>query len=246
MRTVNKSPAEQEVISYSSLKQLIVSGIVALCAGLVAGLTSVLLMGILRLVAGVPSPVELFGDRVLKLMSAGQFVGLLIRFGSHAKTAPLGLALLGMIGLGSALGLLYAIIVRIQLPASGYRPARREWVTAGAFALVMTVGATLLFWTETAQNFFGLPYVWARVVTILSLLAEFGLYAVVLCIAYRGILPKQRAGGAPQAVQNRRQLLARAGAAVLGIGAAGGTVGVIRCLASGSHGAGRQCGRVHL
>jgi DMSO/TMAO reductase YedYZ molybdopterin-dependent catalytic subunit len=230
MRTVNKSPAEQEVTSYSSLKQVIVSGIVALCAGLVASLTAVLLMGILRLVAGVPSPVELFGDRVLKLMSAGQFVGLLIRFGSHAKTAPLGLALLGMIGLGSALGLLYAIIVRIQLPASGYRPARREWVTAGAFALVMTVGATLLFWTETAQNFFGLPYVWARVVAILSLLAEFGLYAVVLCIAYRGILPKKRTGGAPQAVQNRRQLLARAGAAVLGIGAAGGTVRVIQGL----------------
>src|SRR5258708_5830099 len=116
MRTVNKSSSVEERTSYSSLKQVIVSAIVALCAGLVAG---------------VPTPVELFGDRVLKLMSAGQFVGFLIRFGSHAKTAPLGLALLGMIGLGSALGLLYAIIVRIKLPASGYRPARGEWLAAG-------------------------------------------------------------------------------------------------------------------
>jgi DMSO/TMAO reductase YedYZ molybdopterin-dependent catalytic subunit len=48
-----------------------------------------------------------------------------------------------------------------------------------------------------------------------------------LCVVYRGILPRQSAGGVPQAAQNRRQLLARAGAVVLGVGAAGGTVGVI-------------------
>ncbi len=228
MQTVNESSTMRERTTYSFLKQLLVSGIAALCAGLVASLTAVLLMATLRLLAGVPSPVELFGDRVLKLMPAGQFVGFLIRFGSHAKTAPLGLAILGMIGLGTALGLLYAIIVRIQLPAHGYRPNRREWVTMIAFALVMTVGAILLFWTETAQNFLGLPYVWARTVTILSLLADFGLYAVVLCVVYRAILPKQRVEGTAQVARNRRQLLARAGAAVLGIGAVGGTVGVIQ------------------
>ena len=232
MQTTNKSSPIPGGTTYSSLKLLVVSGIAALCAGLVGSLTSVLLMAVLRLVAGVPSPVELFGDHVLKLMPAGQFVGFLIRFGSHAKTAPLGLALLGMIGLGTALGLLYAIIVRVQLPESGYRPARREWVTAVAFALVMTLAATLLFWTETAQNFLGLPYTWARVVTILALLADFGLYAVVLCVVYRTILPKQRLTGTSQTTQNRRQLLARAGAAILGIGAAGGTVGVIQSFLS--------------
>jgi DMSO/TMAO reductase YedYZ molybdopterin-dependent catalytic subunit len=230
MQTVNESSPVEERSSYSSLKQIIVSSVVALCAGLVASLTSVLLMGILRLAVGVPSPVELFGDRVLKLMQAGPFVDFLIRFGSHAKTYPLGLAILGMIGLGSVVGVLYAMIARIKLPASGYRPARGEWLTAGAFALVMTLGATLLFWTETAQSFFGLPYNWARFTTILSLLAEFGLYALVLCVAYRSILPKQSAVGTPQATRNRRQLLARAGAAVLGVGAAGGTVGVIKGL----------------
>ena len=230
MQTVGESSAAQGRASYTSRKQLLVSGIAALCAGLVASLTAVLLMAILRLAAGIPSPVELFGDRVLKLMQAGPFVDFLIRFGSHAKTAPLGLATLGMVGLGTVLGLLYALLARIKLPTGGYRSTRREWLIAGAFALVMTLGATLLFWTETAQNFFGLPYVWARVVTILSLLADFGLYAVVLCVVYRGILPRQSVEGAPQAAQNRRQLLARAGAAVLGIGAAGGTAGVIQGL----------------
>lgn len=232
MQTVNKSSTVQERASYSFFKQVIVSGISALCAGLVASLTAVLLMALLRWLAGVPSPVELFGDRVLKLMPAGQFVGMLIRFGSHSKTAPLGLALLGMIGLGTVLGLLYAMIARIQLPTNRYRPARREWVTAAAFALAMMLGATLLFWTETAQNFLGLPYVWARIVTILSLLADFSLYAVVLCIVYRAILPGQRVEGTAQMARNRRQLLARAGAAVLGIGAAGGAAGAISGLLS--------------
>ena len=232
MQTVNKSPAAQETTRYSLLKQLFVSGIAALCAGLVASLTSVLPMAILRLVAGVPSPVELFGDRVLKLIPAGPFVGLLIRFGSHSKTAPLGLALLGMIGLGTVLGLLYAIIARVRLPASGYRSARGEWITAAAFAVAMTLGASILFWTETAQNFLGLPYVWARIVTIVSLLADFALYAVVLCVVYRAILPKQHIEGTAQTVRNRRQLLARAGAAVLGIGAAGGTAGVLQSFLS--------------
>src|SRR5579859_614429 len=139
MQTVNESSAVQERTTYSFLKQLLVSGIAALCAGLVASLTSDLLMAVLRLAAGVPSPVELFGDRVLKLMPAGQFVGLLIRFGSHSKTAPLGLAILGMIGLGTVLGLLYAIIARVRLPTSGYRTARREWLAAAAFALAMTL-----------------------------------------------------------------------------------------------------------
>lgn len=232
MQTTNKSSPIHGGMTYSSLKQFLVSGIAALCAGLVASLTSVLLMALLRLVAGVPSPVELFGDRVLKLMPAGQFVGFLIRFGSHAKTAPLGLALLGMIGLGTVLGLVYVLIVRVRLPARGYRPTGEEWLTAIALALLMTLGAGLLFWTETAQNFLGLPYTWARVVTILSLLVEFGLYAVVLCVVYRAILPKEGVAGTAVTVQNRRQLLARAGAAILGVGAAGGTVGVIQSFLS--------------
>src|SRR5262249_4736312 len=136
----------------------------------------------------------------------------------------------GMIGLGTALGVLYAMFARIKLPATGYRSARREWVTAAAFALVMTLGATLLFWTETAQNFFGLPYVWARFVTILSLLADFGLYAVVLCLFYRAILPNRRVGERAEARQTGRQFPARAGAAVFGLGAPGETGGVIQGL----------------
>ncbi len=46
--------------------QLLVATFAALAAGLAASLMAVLLMGVLRLAAGVPTPVELFGDHVLK------------------------------------------------------------------------------------------------------------------------------------------------------------------------------------
>ncbi|HLX55407.1 MAG TPA: hypothetical protein VKR83_00135, partial [Ktedonobacteraceae bacterium] len=230
MQATYKSSPTQERSYLKLQKQLSISAFVALCSGLVASLSAVLLMGILRLAAGIPTPVELFGDHVLKLLQAGPFVLFLIRFGSHAKTAPLGLALLGMIGLGTLLGLLYAAIARVKLPAAGYRPARREWLTAGAIALVMTLAAVVLFWNEIRQNFFGLPFEWAMFTTALALFADFGLYALILCLSYRAISPKQHLEAGTQAGRNRRQLLARAGVAVLGLGAAGGTVGLIKSL----------------
>src|ERR1700694_3633755 len=163
----------------------------ALGAGLLASLLSVVLMGILRLSAGIPTPVELFSYHVLKLLSADTFVNLLVKFAPNSKTIPLGLALLGMIGLGTLLGLLYAIVVRGILPAKGYRPSRREGLTAAALAVIMTLAGVLLFWGELGENFLGLPVGWAMLVTALSLLAEFSLYSVTLCLAYRALLPKQ-------------------------------------------------------
>ena len=209
-------------------KNLVLSGVSALGAGLAASLMAVVLMGILRLTAGIPTPVELFGDHVLKLLSTGTFLRLLIAFGRNAKTEPLGLALLGMIGAGTVLGVLYAPLVRLRLPISGYRPALREWFVAAALAIVMTSAGVILFWGELGQNFLGLPVGWAMLVTALSMLAEFGLYGLTLCIAYRALLPKQTVAKIPVKSQGRRQLLARAGVAVLSVGAGAGTLGLVR------------------
>ena len=156
-------------------------------AGLVASLMAAMLMLLLRLLAGLPTPVELFGDFLLKHIDVGTFLRLLITFSPNSKTAPLGLALLGMIALGTVLSLPYAAIVRVQLPAKGYRPGRREWLTALAFGLVMTLAGVLLFWDELRQNFYGLPTNPARLTSAVGLLAEFSFYAVVLCLAYRAL-----------------------------------------------------------
>lgn len=213
------------------LRNVLTTSLYALGAGLAASLMTVVLMGVLRLTAGIPTPVELFGDFVLKHISVGTFLRLLIAFGPNAKSTPLAFTLLAMIGLGTLLGVLYAILARVQWPVAGYRPSRHELLVASLLALAMTVAGILLFWDDIRQNFLGLPIGWATILTALALLADFSLYGLTLCLCYRALLPQQlrpAAPGASPVAQGRRQLLSRAGVAALTVGAAGGTLGLIR------------------
>src|SRR5579862_4637183 len=132
MEIVDKSTkaSELEQRRRPSVRHIMLAALSAIGAGLVASLVAVLVMSFLRLVAGIPSPVELFGDHVLKNIPVDQFVQLLIRFFPNSKTIPLGLTLLAMIASGTALGLLYAIVARVRVPAAGARPARSEWLIA--------------------------------------------------------------------------------------------------------------------
>ncbi len=210
--------------SFPLIKTIVVSALLGLLAGLVASLCATLTMGILRLVFGIPTPVELFGDFILKRLDVFTFLHLEQSFSPNSKTGPLGLALLAMIGVGTALGLLYVLLVRIKLPTIGFGPKRREWLTGFAFALGMTLIAVVLFWDELRQNFFGLPVDSARAVTIVGLLLVFVIYGVVLCLAYRWLLPKVHMEvESDERVRRRRQLLAGGGVAALAIGGGVGT-----------------------
>jgi DMSO/TMAO reductase YedYZ molybdopterin-dependent catalytic subunit len=113
-------------------------------------------------------------------------------------------------------------------PVTSYRPKRREWLTAAALAAMMTLVAIILFWGEIGQNFLGLPIGWAMLVTALSLLADFGLYNVTLCVTYRALLPKQPVPDDSAVVQSRRHWLARAGVAALSVGGAAGALGLVQ------------------
>ncbi|GCE19764.1 molybdopterin-dependent oxidoreductase [Dictyobacter kobayashii] len=207
---------------------MLFSALWALIAGLAASLCAALVMGLLRVFAGIPAPVELFGDYTLKHITVDTFIHLLATFAPNPKTTPLGLALLGMIGIGTALGWLYALLVWIKLPTRGYRPGRREWLVALAFALVMTLAAVILFWVELPQNFQGWPFEASRNLSILGLLCDFVVYAVVLCLGYRALLPKYPAPNTDRVVAQRRQLLARGGVVALGVGAGLGTFGTVQ------------------
>ncbi len=212
-------------VNYPIWRTWLLSGLCGLGAGLAASLLAVVVMGILRLWLGVPTPVELFGDFVLKHLDVHTFVHLLVTYGPNAKTTPLGLALLGMIGLGVALGLFYAATVGVKVPAATCRPARREWFTALGLLIVMTLLGILLFWDELRQNFLGLPVDWARLASVAGLMLDFIVYGVMLCLAYRALLPRQ----APSSVMSgRRQLLSRASVAALTVGGIGGTLGLVR------------------
>jgi DMSO/TMAO reductase YedYZ molybdopterin-dependent catalytic subunit len=212
----------------SVFKLLVLAALSALGAGLIGSLLAVVLMGILRFEAGIPTPVELFGDFILKHISVNTFIRLLLTFAPHSKTDPLGLTLLAMVAVGTGLSLLYALLVHVSLPANGSRPTRREWLTALAFALAMTAVGIIVFWNEIRQNFLGLPILWATITTSVGFFADFALYSAALCLVYRTFLPKRAAAVSDRATQGRRQLLARTGVAIVGVGALGGTLGLIQ------------------
>ena len=210
----------------STMRTRLLSCVFVLLAGLVASLVAVCVMGILRVAAGTPTPVELFSYFVLKHLSAFKFVDLQVAFAPNSKTTPLGLAVLGMIAAGTILSLLYAPLVRLRLPVDGSRPQRREWVIALAFGVILTLIGSILFQEELRQNQFGFPILQSTLLSILALLGDFIAYAVVLCLAYRAIVPKQAAIVA-NPTAGRRLLLSRAGVAALGVGAGAGTLGAI-------------------
>ncbi len=224
-RPQTDEPAAASSVCYPIWRTWLLSGLCGLGAGLTASLLAVVMMGVLRLWLGIPTPVELFGDFVLKHLDVHTFVHLLVTYGPNAKTTPLGLALLGMIGLGVALGLFYAAIVSVKLPAAAFRPTRREWFTTLGLLIVMTLLGILLFWDELRQNFLGLPINWARLASTVGLLLDFTVYGIVLCLAYRALLPRSTSS---RVVSGRRQLLSRASVAALTVGGVGGTVGLVR------------------
>lgn len=156
---------------------------IALMAGLLGALASLLVMGIFRLWWGTLTPPELVAERILPLIPADQFVALLARFKAHPKTDPLGLTLLGQVILG----------ILIALPLSGFArpdtapptrwPTRRAWLVAGGVALLMEVVALALFWPVLEAGIYGDPAGRARLLTTISLLLTFSAYAAVTLLA---------------------------------------------------------------
>jgi DMSO/TMAO reductase YedYZ molybdopterin-dependent catalytic subunit len=185
-------------------------------------------MLLLRLSAGIPTPVELFGDVVLKLLPADRFVAFLVFFSPNSKLAPLGLTLLAMIALGALLGLLYARWLALRVPVSGQVPERREWLSMLLLWLLLSALGTGLFWAASQQNFLGRPLEQARLLSLAGLYLDFLLYALVLGWSYRWLLPAQPASSDEATARARRSLLTRTGVAILGIGAAGGMFGLLR------------------
>ncbi len=234
------------------------TGAIALVAGLLGSLAAILMMGVLRLTVGTPTLPELLGDRILPLLSAKEFVALLVRFAPDSKTTPLALTLLGQFVLGILLGPLYHIAAGGASGSKGFWPGGRAWLAAGVFVLAMEALGLMIFWPVMAQNLMGDPVDRARLLTALSMLATFAGAVGVLLFADHwlqrswGVCPElptwrlPQLGGvaAPQGVSSaaasaaietvpgisRRTALQAAGVVVVAIAAGG--IGVNRLLAS--------------
>ena len=164
----------------------------ALLAGLLGSVVAVVVMGALRLWWGTPTPPELVGERILPLLTADQFVALLIRYQPNSKTGPLSQALLGQAVIGVLLGGAYALTVwraggirEAPGERTSWLPGWRAWLVAGSIALGMLLLALILFWPVLGAGLYGDPVSTARLLTIAALALTFAAYAATVALAYQ-------------------------------------------------------------
>lgn len=155
-----------------------------LLAGLIAGLVMTIAFTLMRLLAGTPLPVELISDRIIPMLSIGQFFDLAALLGGLLQAKSISLlssfaiqALAGAVG-----GAIYAVI-------------RRRAVLVSAVGLGgLWVISVVALWPVLEANYRGLPPATARAVGALTLLIAFALYAVTLVIAHRAMTTREPAG----------------------------------------------------
>ncbi|MEO7000943.1 MAG: molybdopterin-dependent oxidoreductase [Ktedonobacterales bacterium] len=159
--------------------------LIPLVAGLLGSLAAVITMGILRLAWGSPTLPELLGERLLPLMTADQFVSLLVRYAPNSKTTPLLMALEGQFAIGVLLGPLYALVAQTPLRMRGWLPIRREWIVAGAFVVALEIVTLAIFWPVLFGNLLGDPVDRARLINSIATLVIFLVFLGVIVLANR-------------------------------------------------------------
>lgn len=116
-------------------------------AGLIAGLVTIIVSGLLRLVAGIPLPVELVSDRFLPFVPVESFVFLLGLSGGPllAKQLAFYSTFLLLLAFGALLGNIFAALGR-----------RRLLVLAGGAAALWLLALAVL-WPALASSYRGDP-----------------------------------------------------------------------------------------
>lgn len=183
----------------AALRTLVLPGA---AAGLTGGLAMLTLMMLLRTLAGVPTIMELLGDRIAPLIPVDTFLFLLGFFGGYNQFKQLGIgaAILGQLGVAVAGGVALALLARRELSRRGDIEDRPLW-GVGRRTMVIIAALTTLAWLllvaglfpNLGTHYFGLPPSTATIVTIVSMALELATYAAVTVATYRLLTSRARA-----------------------------------------------------
>jgi len=166
--------------------------IMGVLGGLLATLAMLLVFGVLRIVLGIPTPMESIPDRLAPVLRIPEFFSLFDRFGGYNGLKRLGITSLlgGVVAVGFALGILYALGVENSRTGEPTRPRRFGLSLAAAVALGI---ALLLIALATlggaapvlATNFRGLSPGPATAFTVIGWLLAYLAFGVVLVLTVR-------------------------------------------------------------
>src|SRR6266849_5454155 len=145
-------------------------------AGVLAGLTMLLVMALLRVFLGWPTPTELIFDRLFPLLTVEFFIGSLVRAGGYTPLKLQGVlsALAGQVIFAGLGGVIYAFYLKrrdrrdVAQTTGTSLLDRRGWTLIIPGVLAATILFVALLWPTLSTNYRGLPLATARVVATLE------------------------------------------------------------------------------
>jgi DMSO/TMAO reductase YedYZ molybdopterin-dependent catalytic subunit len=144
----------------------------------------VFLMLLLRVIGGVPTTFELFGDRIAPLIPAPAFSSLIQLAGGYNPLKMLGVVsvLCGQLTVATVAGGAFAYVAlrtqRRHRERSGL--SRRQVLTLGGLAAAAGLVLLLSLYPNLATSYVGHPRGTAQLVSAVSLLSEVGVFTLVV------------------------------------------------------------------
>ena len=202
---------------------ILIAGIIA---GLFAAVVMTLAMAASRFWLGIMPPPEAVPDRIAPTLDIATFFSLFGKYGGYDGLKQFGITsgLRGVAATGVVLGIIYAFVVESR---RSWRSSRRILgLSPVAFAflalavLAAWAGFVIFLWPVIAANYRGVPYTWARVLTIAALFAWITLFAVTLAATYHFLTRRPAPETSPEPVKPLSRILPRRSALALVAGAA--------------------------
>ena len=198
------------------------------CAGVLAGLTMLLTMALLRLFLGWPTPTELIFDRIFPLLTVEFFIGSLVRAGGYTPLKLQGVfgALAGQAIVAGLGGVLYGFYLRRRVGRDGARRAgtslfdRRGWPLIIPGVLAATALFVALLWPTLVTNYRGFPPGIAHLIASLEMLISFSICGLGIMFFYGLLSRPPHAMTAGETATMMRRSVGRRRFVALGIGAA--------------------------
>jgi DMSO/TMAO reductase YedYZ molybdopterin-dependent catalytic subunit len=164
-----------------------------LIAGLFAAVVMTLAMAASRYWLGIMPPPEAVPDRIAPLLSIDTFFELFGKYGGYDGLKKFGIVsgLRGIAATGALVGLIYAIV--IESGWSRRSPRRIVGLSGTAFGfmlgavLVAWIGLVAFLWPVLPANYRGVPFTWARILSIAALFTWIVIFAATLAGIYRWI-----------------------------------------------------------
>src|SRR6266566_1835052 len=201
--------------------------ILGFIAGTLAGLAMLLMMALLRLFLGWPTPTELIFDRLFPLLTVEFFISSLVSAGGYTPLKLQGVfgALAGQVMVAGLGGVIYAFYLKRPDRSDVAQTARTSLLDRRGWPLIIpgVLAATILFvallWPTLSTNYRGVPPGIAHLIATLEMFISFSVWGIGIVFFYGLLSRSSHAVTAGETATMAGRSVGRRRFVALGIGA---------------------------